>query len=425
MDRRTRTLWTYYLFRATTSYGFYLPFSTIYLVQQGYGLDVIGLAQSAFLFAMVAAEIPAGYVADRIDRRTTLAAGNAISAASLGAYPFVGSATGWIVVYGLWGLGAACHSAIGEAWLYDLLAQRTAESSFARTSGRGATVELVVSAASAMAASLLYAVDPAFPFLANAALSAAGVPLLFTLPATRNGADSVISIAETLRALKLQLHRSEVRWLVAYAALFNVLFSVTRWLEQPALDAVGIPITSFGLLYAGFKLVTAGATSTTGLLQERLGARGFFLLLLPVCGVAYAMVYFLPLFVVPVLLLRRALDRVSRPIRNQYLNDRLDSVGRATILSGVSMALHLASGAGNAVFGLVAEATGPMAFLPVAGVGVVLVAGVLWVATDPVREPSGGVGPSESPSPGEPTSKSPGESMAESTAADSDAAGTD
>lgn len=417
MDRRTRTLWTYYLYKATTSYGFYLPFSTIYLVQQGYGLDVIGLAQSAFLFAMVAAEIPAGYVADRIDRRTTLAAGNALSTVSLGAYPFVGSATGWIVVYGLWGLGAACHSAIGEAWLYDLLAQRTDESSFARTSGRGATVELTVSAASAIAASLLYGLDPSLPFLANAVLSAAGIPLLLTLPATRNGAETVISISETLHALKLQLHRSEVRWLVAYAALFNVLFSVTRWLEQPALDAVGIPVMSFGLLYAGFKLVTAGATSTTGLLQEHLGPRRFFLLLLPVCGVAYAMVHFLPLFVVPVLLLRRALDRVSRPIRNQYLNDRLDSVGRATILSGVSMALHLASGAGNAVFGQVAEATGAMVFLPVAGVGVVVVAGLLWLATDPVRPPE--VGDSSAKS----TAADP--TVAAETADAADAAGTD
>lgn len=73
-DRRKRTLRTYYLFRATTAYGFSLPFSTICLVQQGHGLDVVGLAQSAFLFAMVAAEVPVGYVADRIDRRTTLAA---------------------------------------------------------------------------------------------------------------------------------------------------------------------------------------------------------------------------------------------------------------------------------------------------------------------------------------------------------------
>lgn len=398
MDRQRRTLRIYYLFKATTSYGFYVPFSTIYLVHQGYGLDVIGLAQSAFLFAMVAAEVPAGYVADRIDRRATLAAGNAVSAVSLGAYPFVASASGWIALYALWGVGAACHSAIGEAWLYDLLAGRTEESSFARTSGRGATVELVVSAASAVAASLLYVVDPALPFLANAVLSVAGLPLLYALPATRNGAESVISVRETLEALRLQLHRSEVRWLVAYAALLNVLFSVTRWLEQPALDAVGIPITSFGLLYAAFKLVSAGATSTTGLLQDRLGPRRFFLLLLPVCGVAYVAVHFLPLVVVPVLFLRRALDRVSRPIRNQYLNDQLDGVGRATILSGVSMALHLASGVGNAVFGRVAEATGPLTFLPVAGGGVVLVGGLLWLATDPVREPADGV-ESAAPSP--------------------------
>jgi len=37
-----------------------------------------------------------------------------------------------------------------------------------------------------------------------------------------------------------------------------------------------------------------------------------------------------------------------------------------------------------------------MVFLPAAGVGVVLVAGLLWVATDPVRPPAVNLGPAES-----------------------------
>lgn len=387
MREYTRGIWTYYLFKATTSYGFIVPFSVVYLRHQGYGLDVIGYAQAAFLFAIVAMEIPAGYVADRIGRRASLATGNACTVVVMGGYPFVESVGGWIALYVLWGVAWSFHSAIGDAWLYDFLERSDDSSAFASASGRAESVERAVSAVAAITAGALYAINPDFPFFANAALAVTGVPLVLSLPAARDGlrSDTVVSVREVLRALRLQLSRSEVRWLVLYSALFNVLFSATRWLEQPALEAVGFPLAGFGVLYASFTLLTAGAMLTTGWIQERLGPRLFFLSLVPVCGLAYGMVALLPVLVVPVIYLRRVLDRISSPIRNQYLNDRLDDVGRATVLSGASMVLSLASGLFNAILGRVAEATGPTTFLPIAGLVVVLVAGLLWAGTSPVR----------------------------------------
>lgn len=380
-----RTIWIYYAYKTTTSYGFYAPFSTIYMLHQGYGLDVVGLSQSAFLFTMVAGEIPAGYFADRVGRRPSLALGNALSAIALGMYPFVDSTGSWIALFGLWGVGWSFHSAIGDAWLYDLLEDRYDVSEFARTSGRGETAVLVTSAGAALGAAFLYTVEPGLPFLANAALAAAGIPLLLALPATHGGAENALSVHEVIEVLRVEVRRPEVKWVVVYAALFNVLFSMTRWLEQPSVEAVGLPVAGLGMLYAAFKLVSAAATATTGWLQERLGAKWFFALLTPVCGLAYASIAVVPVLVVPVLFMRRALDRVSGPIRNQYINDRLAGDGRATVLSGVAMAMNLASGVSNAVVGQIAEATGPLVFLPWAGIVIALTAGVLWLWTSPVR----------------------------------------
>ncbi len=330
-------------------------------------------------------EIPAGYVGDRIGRRASLAVGNVVTVVVMGGYPFVESVAGWVVLYVLWGVAWSFHSATGDAWLYDFLDQRADASAFARASGRSESVQLAISAVAAVTAGVRYTVEPDLPFFANAALAATGVPLVASLPATRVKRDTVVTVREVLQALRLQLHRSEVRWLVLYSALFNVLFSATRWLEQPTLEAVGFPLAGFGVLYASFKFVTAGAMLKTGWVQDRLGPRLLFLSLVPICGLAYGTVALLPAFAVPVIYLRRVLDRISTPIRNQYLNDRLDGVGRATVLSGVSMVLSLASGLFNAILGRAAEATGPTAFLPILGLAVVLVAGVLWVGTAPVR----------------------------------------
>lgn len=381
----TRIIWTYYLFKATKSYGFILPFTVVYIRQQGYGLDVIGVTQSAFLVALVAAEIPAGYVADRIGRRKTLAIGNVLTFFVFGAFTFIDSVPGWVVLYAFWGVAWSFHSAIGDAWLYAFLERADDADTFARTNGRGHSVQLAVSALTAVVAGGLFVLDPDLPFFANAGLAILGAPLVLSLPKGRQESTVTISVREILRVVRTQLSRPEILWLVGYTALFNALFSATRWLEQPTLESISVPLVAFGVLYATFKLVTAGAMMTTGWIEDTLGTRRFFLLLAPLCALAYATIAVVPLFVLPVIYLRRVLDRVSGPIRNQYVNDRLDDAGRATVLSGVSMVLHLASGVTSAAFGPVAESVGPVTFLAGAGVTISVLAGLLWIATDPVR----------------------------------------
>jgi predicted MFS family arabinose efflux permease len=385
MGEDARLIWTYYAYRTTTTFAFWVPVGTVYLYQRGYGLDTIGLANAGFTLAIVAAEIPAGYVADRFGRRASLALSNGVTAVVMALYAAIDSGAGYVALFTFWGVGYAFQSAIGKAWLYDLLDDRLDASEFAHRSGRGETAELLVGAVASVLAGLLYGIDPAYPFLANAALAALGLPLLASLPSAGSDGSEPIGVREVVAVVHTQLRRPGVRWLVVYAALFNALFSLTRWLEQPALETIGVPAVGFGLLYAGFRLVSASATAATGEIQRRLGVRGFFLLLAPICGLAYGTVAVVPAFAVPVIVLRRVLGRVSAPIRNQYLNDRLDGTGRATVLSGVSLVLHLASGVSNAVAGVVAEAMGPLGVLPAAGAVVSLAALLLWYATSPVR----------------------------------------
>lgn len=385
VNKQKRTLWTYYLFKATKSYGFIVPFTVVYIRHQGYGLDVIGFTQSAFLVAVVAAEIPAGYVADRIGRRRTLAIGNVLVSLAFATFTFVDSAAGWVALYAFWGVAWSFHSAIGDAWLYAFLERVDEAGEFARTNGRGHSVELAVSAVTALVSGGLFVLNPDFPFFANAGLAALGVPTVLLLPSGQRESSVGVSVSEVLHVIRVQLARPEIRWLVVYMALFNALFSATRWLEQPTLEAISVPVVAFGALYATFKLVTAGAMMTTGWVQESLGPRRFFLLLAPVTALAYGTIAITPVFVLPVIYLRRVLNRVSGPIRNQYFNDRLDDVGRATVLSGVSMVLHLAGGVTSALFGPVAEATGPVTFLAVGGVTISVFGGLFWVVADPVR----------------------------------------
>ena len=394
MAESRSVVWRYYAYLATTAYGLYLPVGLLYLEQQ-YGWAVVGLTQGVFSLALVTAEIPTGYVGDRIGRRASLALGNAISASALGVFVFLDTPLEYCVLYVVWAFGWAFRSGTREAWLYELLASRGEDERYTRVSSRGASVLLASSAIGALlAGGLVVLFGWGMPLFANAALSAIGIPIVLSLPATSASEadesadgvdDDVFGVWDAVRLLRAQTARPEVRWVVAYLALFHVLFAVTRPYESAVANNEGVSILVIGAMYAGFKLFSAGAASTAGWVRDALGTRGVFALLIPVYGLAYATLAFAPVLVFSVFFLNRGLKQVVRPVQNQYLNDRLEDVGRATVLSGVSMALSIASGTANVFSGVLIGAFGPFQFFATAGVLVAGVAGVLWVAVDPVR----------------------------------------
>jgi MFS family permease len=386
MRRPNGLVLRYYAFKATNASGFYLPIYFVFLQDKGFDLAFLGLLSATFSFTLVAVEIPTGYLGDALGRRGSLAVGAAVRAGVMAAFPFVPSKAGYVVLFAVWSAGWAFRSGTQDAWLYEVLESTCDEDEFARVDGRANALVLGVSAVAAILGGLMYTVEPAAPFLANAALALVGLPILYSFPAVDTvGSDAHFGVGDAVALLRAQTRRPEVRWFVAYAAVFATAFAAVRPFEQPMLRAVGVPVAGLGVLYAAFKGVSAGAASLSGTLEEHLGADGTFAALPAIYGVAFAAVAVVPVAVVPVVFLNRAVRTVTRPIQNQYLNDRLEGVGRATVLSGASMALSLVSGAGKVVAGQVTDGLGAVDGVAAFGVGVAVLGAVLWVATDPVR----------------------------------------
>jgi predicted MFS family arabinose efflux permease len=381
----------YYAYAVTTSIGFYIPVGVVFLAEvRGFGLDAIGTIMAAYLVGMVVGEIPTGYLGDRVGRRESLAIGNALMAGSLVAWAFLQTPAQYVLLNGVWAVGTTFRSGTADAWLYELLDKHDATTEFARISGRASMARLLVSAGGALAAGALVTVGWTLPFYVNAGVAALGLPILVSLPAVDDDARrDVFTVHEAVGTLNTQVRRPELRWFVAYTALFSGLFQLALAFEQLALREMGVSLSGLGSLYAAFKLVSAGTASTAGWVQDRLGARGVFGLYAPVIGIAFAAVAVWPLLLVPVLVLNRGLNALTRPVRNQYLNDRFVGMGRATVLSGASIVLSLFAAAADLLGVVVAEAFGPVQLLVGAGLTAAGVAGLLWVTVTPVRSLAG------------------------------------
>jgi MFS family permease len=152
--------------------------------------------------------------------------------------------------------------------------------------------------------------------------------------------------------------------------------------------AVGVPEsatkTAVGVVYAGFTAVAAVVSYFTGAIEARLGIRGWFVLAPVVVGGLFLALWVLPVLAVPAFFVARAANTATVTLGNQYLNDRIDSVGRATVLSSASMALSLAVIPFELVGGVFADLLSPVRALTLFGGVLVVGVGVLWLAAEPV-----------------------------------------
>lgn len=96
-----------------------------------------------------------------------------------------------------------------------------------------------------------------------------------------------------------------------------------------------------------------------------------------------------PLLAFPMFFGLRAGRSLLRPIVGQYHNDRLDSAGRATVLSAVAMVYALVRVPFTLGSGVLADWTSPLASVAAMGGVFLVVGGVVFAFRSPVRSEMG------------------------------------
>jgi predicted MFS family arabinose efflux permease len=246
-----------------------------------------------------------------------------------------------------------------------------------------------------LTAGVLYAADPALPFLVGGTVNAAGVAVLLTMPRVDPGDDDGgLSVRRAVSIVRSQLFQPGVRPVVLGMALFTGCVGVADTYIQPvAVDVVGLPTATLGPLYAGFAAVAAVASYRADAVEARLGSRRALFVLGGAVGAALALPLAAAALALPAFFLMKAVRRALSPVVGGYVNDNVDSVGRATTLSAAAMLYGLVGFVLKPASGVVADAVGPVP--TVAAVGALLVAGMVALRAfgEPADAPSEGSAP--------------------------------
>lgn len=329
--------------------------TTIVLFQEQRGLNFIQmfLMETFLSVGIWFAELPTGFLADRIGYSRLIVGGRALSL--LGMILFA-SAYGfwWFTISNvLGGIAIACVSGCEGALLYSVLPPDK------RSAQGGAAFVLLRSATSAgfflglLTGSFIGAYSPVL------AVGTSLLPLVFSLGAALRLNHIVRGTPLPARDYQNRTQAREIvllawstmrnqPWLVCLSLFSSGVFAFTNaifWYNQPYFERSGIAVFLFGPLMAGAMACQFLLLARLPSLQKMLGTSLLLLLSCLLPGVCYLLLSALqtPLPTIGLVAGIVAFSAWQQPIVDNELNKRIPDQSRATVLSALSLTGSLLS----------------------------------------------------------------------------------
>jgi MFS family permease len=247
----------------------------------GLSLSQILLLQSIFAVAMVVMEYPSGYISDRIGYRTALTLAAFLGIVGWGYYTVATSFRDVLIAEVLLGISTSFISGTDSALLFESLKAENREVAYARCEGRSTFFGQTGEAAGALFAGVLYARWPLLPFFLQVGvwLLALAVTRGLTEP-RREPHHRTSHLAEAIASARyVFVENRRLRVTILFSVALGLSSFYPVWLIQPYMRDNGVPLASFGPVWAGANLIVAIFAVLSNRAREFFGDRGMVLLL--------------------------------------------------------------------------------------------------------------------------------------------------
>ncbi len=386
-QRYARNLRVYYLFYMASGFLIWLPIWMVYLIDgRGMSLTQVALMETIFWVALVIAEVPTGAIADRWGRRTSLFLGGCGFTIASVAFAFSSSYVMLAVSYGIMAVSMTLYSGAGHALLFDTLRQLGRTNEYEKHVGRseaGAFAAMLVATLLGGPITALVGFSNTILIGGAALAMAAVIALLLREPPRREaeiapqpggvngqhggvGGNGTTPTSQGVDAPPAQSvlrnmlvgaftvwRRKTLLAIIIFATLMMVIFEMPEFFLQTFVRFQGIDpqeTLGTGFVYSGLIIPPIAGMVIGSLLAAGVAGRFGERRALPVLLVG-GLLLFVPLmlwdslWVIVAVALVAVLRGMIRPIATGYINRRIASDQRATVLSmfelsmGVLMAL--------------------------------------------------------------------------------------
>jgi MFS family permease len=315
---------------------FHLVVYTLFLLAKGFSAKQFFLIESAYALITLLMEVPTGIVSDKKSRKWSLVVGSIIAIPVVPVIILSDSFTVVLIAMSVGGLSSAFVSGTDVAILYDTLKALKREGDFKRIVGQMSWHGSLSMALSGIIGGLVAQLDMAYAWWAyfSAGLLTLAVRLALQEPPFFREPGRTESYLRHLRkSLKLSF-TGDASYFVLYAAITWLFFSLGFWLWQPYLKLIAMPVSFFGFIYAALNVVGGFVSKHAYRIEGRIGMRNallFIPLLLASAFILESQFVFILGFLF--IFLQSMASGCFSPLLEDYINTRLPSSKRATVLS--------------------------------------------------------------------------------------------
>lgn len=325
----------FYAVQVISEFSFTASIWIIFLLQRGFSLAEIGLAESFFHLAPVTLELPSGSLADMLGRKWSMMLGALLVAVST-AMLFTADSL-WLLLPAMYLHGAsyAFRSGAYQAFLFDSLAGAAAGNRFTSLLGKlNAMAYIAIAATSALGATLAER-DYALPFGLAVGFALAAVWLAGGLQEPPRLEEERRGMRGTIQeALRIVRGNRQLLALIVFAAALWTVSALVYLYAQAVLAERGLSTAQIGLVLAASTLITAAGAWLSGRFS---GMRPFRFWTVAavgaVAGSGLLMAGASLELALAGLLVAELFAGAFEPMIAQRVNDAISSAQRATVLS--------------------------------------------------------------------------------------------
>ncbi len=394
--RFARNIPVYYLFNGVSGFLIWMPIWVIYLQEfRGMSLTQISTIESLFWLTVVLAEVPTGAVADRWGRRMSLVMGGACFCLGSVVFAFSSTYVVLLAAYVMVAIAITLYSGAGHALVYDTLRQTGRTRDYEKHIGRSEAMAFgSMLIATLLGGPLVALVGYSVTILLGAiAMGVAGcIALLLREPPRSEAEISTLQVSEAgtngtgdqsdgtgeiaasrsgllanmMSGVMVVWRRKTLFWYILFGTVIVAVITITEFLLQPFVVQHGVDPSAgvtTGFTYSGMLMSPVAGMVVGSLLAawvaSRFGERRSLMVLL----FAGAVLFLAPalwdsLWVVVGFGMLAAIRGMTRPIATGYINRRIPSDQRATVLSMFQLSTALMIAITMPIAGTVADMVG-------------------------------------------------------------------
>ena len=349
MNEYRSNLWKFYLASILSGFAvFYNGVDTLFYRHFDLSFEQIGFLVSASLTAILVFEIPTGAFADLYGKKTSILIGSFFILTGLGFLAFGSEFVTFVIGFILIGIGRAFQSGAENALLYDWLGSVDKQQEYIRHQSRLQAAFVAIDIISGSVGFLLFGLNVRIPFIISFVSMALVILVQFTLKDIRQKADHrenalAVHINQIKEGLFIVSRSSMIMWLIGFTLIYsiaNMFFSNSLNLAFLR-EVKGFTTDQLALMGLLWNMIQTASLFFVSQLERRLGPSASMLAIVIVSPLLFLGLLLSSNFVVSSIIIGLYYSSMSfrEVIIDTYLNTRISSQYRATVLSIVSMVI--------------------------------------------------------------------------------------